>query len=89
VSFGGNAGNLGFNALNAGTAIQNGQLTIKDASDLRCLLFQVATDNYPSSLSGGVALLSTAAKAWSAAKLAPYTTLSGCPAVPNQPVLSA
>jgi len=89
VSFGGNAGNLGFNALNAGTAIQNGQLTIKDVSDLRCLLFQVATDNYPSSLSGGVALLSTAAKAWSAAKLAPYTTLSGCPAVPNQPVLSA
>ncbi|ORY82462.1 Chloroperoxidase [Protomyces lactucae-debilis] len=89
VAFGGNAGSLGFNALNAGTAIQNGQLNVKTASDLRCLLFQIATDNYPSSLSGGVALLSAAGKAFAVAKLLPYTTVSGCPAVPGQPVLSA
>ena len=58
VLFGGNIGQNNFNALgNYGSQgqITGGKLTA-DANALRCLLFQIATENVPSSLDGVLTL---------------------------------
>jgi hypothetical protein len=50
VLFGGNTGNGGFDLLNFG-AISNGTLTSPDSATTLCLIYQLATDNTPTSLS--------------------------------------
>lgn len=53
--FGGNAGKGNFNLLNFGADFKNGQFNAT-AQNVLCLLYQIATDNVPSSLSGVVGL---------------------------------
>lgn len=86
VEFGGNAGVGNFNGLNLGSQVVNGKLNANTAQDYQCLLFQIATDNVPS---GGGALLTAAQQAFALGKVAPFRTISGCPAVTGQPVLGA
>lgn len=78
VLFGGNAGAGNFNLLgNFGSAIQGGKL-VGSPSDIKCLLYQLATENVPSSLSG-VLQLPLAVVSWAAGKLNPVFEGSGCP----------
>lgn len=78
VLFGGNAGAGNFDLLgNFGTAIQGGKLA-GNASDIRCLLYQLATENVPSSLSG-VLELPLEVVSWAVGKLNPVFEGSGCP----------
>ncbi|KAL9116549.1 MAG: hypothetical protein Q9187_006925 [Circinaria calcarea] len=78
VLFGGNAGAGNFNLLGSfGNAIQGGKL-VGSPSDIKCLLYQLATDNVPSSLSG-VLELPLAVMSWAAGKLNPIFEGSGCP----------
>ena len=51
VLFGGNVGQNNFDALNFGADFKNGQFSAT-AQNVLCLLYQFATDNVPSSLSG-------------------------------------
>jgi unspecific peroxygenase len=75
VLFGGNAGKGNFNALGTFSAIKNGKL---DTSRLLCLIYQLATENVPSSLSG-VLELPLVVVGWAAGKLNPIYKNFGCP----------
>ena len=79
--FGGNAGVGNFDALGAfgGGAISGGSLT-GGAAAVRCLLYQFATEDVPSSLSG-VLTLPVEVVQWAAGKLDPVFVGSGCPVV--------
>ncbi|MCJ1294038.1 hypothetical protein MMC34_005595 [Xylographa carneopallida] len=81
VLFGGNAGVGNFDALGAfgGGAISGGSLT-GGAAAVRCLLYQFATEDVPSSLSG-VLTLPVEVVQWAAGKLDPVFVGSGCPVV--------
>ncbi|MCJ1387504.1 hypothetical protein MMC18_000347 [Xylographa bjoerkii] len=80
VLFGGNAGRGNFDALGTfGTAISGGKLT-GNAAAVNCLLYQFATENVPSSLSG-VLTLPVEVIEWAAGKLNPVFEGSGCPLV--------
>lgn len=68
VLFGGNAGKGNFDALNFG-AIKNGKWDATAKAAL-CLMYQLATDNVPSSLSG-VSELPLEVLSWAAGKLNP------------------
>jgi len=88
VAFGGNAGIGNFNGLNFAGYTTDGKLNTMNVAALKCLLFQLATDNVPSSLGGVITgTLSAAGRAWANSKLSPYGTTSGCPATTGQPVV--
>ncbi len=70
VLFGGNTGKGNFNALNFG-AITNGKWDATTKGAL-CLLYQIATDNVPGSLSG-VSALPLEVVSWAAGKLNPVS----------------
>jgi unspecific peroxygenase len=77
VLFGGNVGKGNFDALGSFGPISNGKLDATSANVL-CLLYQFATGNVPSSLSGVLELpLQVVTNA--AGKLNPVFTNSGCP----------
>ena len=76
VLFGGNVGVNNFNALNFGTAISNGKLSLK-AQDVLCLLYQLATDDVPDSLSS-VLTVPSAVLSFATSKLNPIFADSGC-----------
>ena len=80
VLFGGNIGPGNFDAL--GTfqqSISGGKLTA-DAAGVECLLYQLATENVPSSLSG-VLTLPLEVLEFTTGKLNPIFKNSGCPLV--------
>ena len=78
VLFGGNAGKGNFDALGTfGSAIQNGKLNLNQ-QDVLCLLYQLATDNVPSSLSG-VLTLPLEVVNFAIGKLNPIFQNTGCP----------
>ncbi|MCJ1383102.1 hypothetical protein MMC17_006215 [Xylographa soralifera] len=80
VLFGGNAGVGNFDALGTfGTAISGGKLTGNGAAVV-CLLYQFATEDVPSSLSG-VLTLPLEVIEWAAGKLNPVFEGTGCPLV--------
>ncbi|KAL8707502.1 MAG: hypothetical protein Q9220_007492 [cf. Caloplaca sp. 1 TL-2023] len=76
VLFGGNVGKGNFDALSYGP-ISNGNLAATQQNVL-CLLYQLATDNVPSSLST-VLELPLQVVAWAAGELNPVFKNSGCP----------
>ena len=76
VLFGGNVGLNNFDALSFGTAISNGQLST-NPQDLLCLLYQLATDDIPDSLSTVLALPSQLLS-FATSKLNPIFADSGC-----------
>ena len=76
VLFGGNAGQGNFDALNFGTTFSNGKFN-GTAQDAICLVYQFATDNIPSSLSG-VLELPLEVVQYSAGKLNPVRVASVC-----------
>ena len=76
VLFGGNAGKGNFDALSYGP-IKNGNLAATQQNVL-CLLYQLATENVPSSLSG-VLVLPLQVVTWAVGKLNPVFKNSGCP----------
>ena len=65
-----------FDALNFGQSISNGKLTT-DPAALLCLLYQLATDNVPDSLSG-VLDLPSSVLSFITGKLNPIFANSGC-----------
>ena len=78
VLFGGNVAQGNFDALGSfGSAIQDGKLNT-DVSTVRCLLYQLATENVPSSL-GGVLELPLEVVSWTVGKLNPVFQGTGCP----------
>ena len=79
VLFGGNVGQGNFDALGFGT-IRNGNLTDPSTDAVLCLIYQLATQNIPSSLSGVVELPLEAVQ-WAAGKLNPVFKTYGCPLV--------
>ncbi|MCJ1312986.1 hypothetical protein MMC25_006662 [Agyrium rufum] len=80
VLFGGNAGAGNFDLLGTfGSGISGSKLT-GSAADVRCLLYQIATENVPSSL-GGVLTLPLEVLSWVLEKLNPVFEGSGCPLV--------
>ena len=79
ILFGGNVGQGDFDALSFGI-IQNGTLTDTSADALLCLIYQLATQNIPSSLSG-VLELPLEAVQWAAGKLNPIFKTYGCPLI--------
>ena len=76
VLFGGNVGKGNFDALSYGP-ISNGNLAATQQNVL-CLLYQLATDNVPSSLSG-VLELPLQVVSWAVGKLNPVFKDFGCP----------
>ncbi|KAL9064901.1 MAG: hypothetical protein Q9161_008575 [Pseudevernia consocians] len=76
VLFGGNVGDGNFDALSWGSAISNGKLSL-DEQDLLCLLYQLATDNTPTSLSSVLTLPSEVLN-YILAKINPIFANSGC-----------
>ena len=76
VLFGGNVGVGNFDALGFGTAIQNGKLSL-NKQDLLCLLYQLATDDVPDSVSS-VLTLPSQLLGFATAKLNPIFANSGC-----------
>ena len=79
VEFGGNVGVNNFDALDSFGSIQDGMLpNSTTAEDIACLLYQFATENVPSSLSG-VLELPVEVVAWTAGKLNPVYANFGCP----------
>ncbi|KAL9003549.1 MAG: hypothetical protein Q9188_003590 [Gyalolechia gomerana] len=76
VLFGGNVGEDNFNALSYGP-ITNGNFAAS-AQNVWCLLYQVATENVPSSLTG-VLVLPLQVVTWATGKLNPVFKDSGCP----------
>ena len=81
VLFGGNAGVGNFDALGSFNSLISGGKLSGSPSAVVCLLYQIATENIPSSLSG-VLTLPEEVIAWSAGKLNPVFANSGCPTVP-------
>ena len=77
VLVGGNTGNGGFDAINFGPSISGGSLAATQQNVL-CLLYQLATENVPSSLSG-VLELPLEVVSWAAGKLNPVFKNYGCP----------
>ncbi|KAF6217672.1 hypothetical protein HO133_006774 [Letharia lupina] len=75
VLFGGNVGVGNFDALNFG-AISNGQLSL-NPQDVLCLLYQLATDDVPDSLSSLLTLPSEILN-FTTSKLNPIFANSGC-----------
>lgn len=67
--FGGNAGKGNFDLLNFGADFKNGQFNAT-AQSVLCLLYQIATENVPSSLTG-VVELPLSVVTWAAGKLNP------------------
>ena len=76
VLFGGNVGVGNFDALNFGSAISNGKLS-PNTQDLTCLLYQLATENVPDSLTT-VLTLPSEVVTFATAKLNPIYASSGC-----------
>ena len=76
VLFGGNVGVGNFDALNFGSAISNGTLSL-DTQDLLCLLYQLVTDDVPDSLSS-VLELPNALLNFITSNLNPIFEDSGC-----------
>ena len=81
VLFGGNVGADDFDALNFGKIV-NGSLSGASAGDVVCLLYQLATENVPSSV-GGVLTLPAEVLSFAAGKLNPVFEDGkfGCPLV--------
>lgn len=78
VLFGGNVGRNNFDVLTTfGNVIKKGKLSLS-TTDVLCFLYQIATDNVPSSLSG-VLELPLQVVQWSASKLNPIYKNYGCP----------
>ena len=78
VLLGGNAGVGNFDELDTfGSVITGGKLS-GNANDVECLLYQLATENIPSSLSG-VLELPLEVIQWAAGKLNPVFAGTGCP----------
>ncbi|KAI9846883.1 MAG: hypothetical protein M1837_003495 [Sclerophora amabilis] len=77
VLFGGNVGKGNFDALDFGI-IKNGNLTTPDLSSTLCLLYQLAVDNVPSSLSD-VLELPLRIVSFTTGKLNPVFQNFGCP----------
>ena len=73
--FGGNVGVGNFDALNFG-AISEGKLSL-NPQDVLCLLYQLATDDVPDSLSS-VLEIPSALLSFATAKLNPVFASSGC-----------
>ena len=79
VLFGGNVGVDNFDALGSFGTIQDGQLPdTTTAADIACLLYQFATENVPSSLSG-VLELPLEVVEFTTSKLNPVFENFGCP----------
>jgi len=79
--FGGNIGPNNFNGINVGV-IRDGKLPDgATAGDILCLLYQLATSQVPSTLTGVLALPLNLVK-WSASKLNPMFDNAGCALVP-------
>ena len=77
--FGGNAGVNNFDALGSFSYIQDGKLpSDTTGADITCLLYQFATENVPSSLTGLLELPAEVVS-WAAGKLNPVFQNSGCP----------
>ncbi len=79
VLFGGNVGPGNFDALSYGV-IANGNLTDTSNDAILCLIYQLATQNVPSSLSG-VLDLPAEVVTWASGKLNPIFEDYGCPLV--------
>ena len=83
VLFGGNVGVGNFDALDSFGFIENGQIpNSTTAADFVCLLYQLATENVPSSV-GGVLTLTAEALDFSIGKLNPVFQDFGCPLIFN------
>ena len=79
VLFGGNVGVNNFDALGSFSYIQDGMLpNTTTAEDISCFLYQFATENVPSSLSGVLELPAEVVE-WTAGKLNPVYANLGCP----------
>ena len=76
VLFGGNVGVGNFDALNFGSAISNGKLSL-DTQDILCLLYQLATDDVPDSLTS-VLTMPSAVLSFATSKLNTVFASSGC-----------
>ncbi len=76
VLLGGNVGIGKFDALNFGSAISNGQLSL-NPQDVLCLLYQLATDDVPDSLSS-ILEIPSAVLSFATSKLNPVFASSGC-----------
>ena len=79
VLFGGNVGPGNFDALSYGIIV-DGNLTDTSTNALLCLIYQLATQNFPSSLSG-VLDLPAEVVTWSTGKLNPIFETYGCPLI--------
>ena len=79
VLFGGNVGPGNFDALSYGIIV-NGSLTDTSTDALLCLIYQLATEKVPSSLSG-VLELPVEVVEWTSGKLNPIFENYGCPLV--------
>ena len=79
VLFGGNVGPGNFDALSYGIIV-NGTLTDTSANAILCLIYQLATQNFPSSLDG-VLNLPAEVTTWASGKLNPIFENYGCPLV--------
>ena len=79
VLFGGNVGTGNFDALNYGIIV-NGNLTDTSTDAILCLIYQLVTQNVPSSLSG-VLDLPVEVVEWAAGNLNPIFKNYGCPLV--------
>lgn len=79
VLFGGNVGPGKFDALSYGIIV-NGNLTDTSTNAILCLIYQLVTQNVPSSLSG-VLDLPTEVVTWAGGKLNPIFENFGCPLV--------
>ena len=78
VLFGGNVGQGNFDALGSfGGVIEGGKLSLNESAVL-CLLYQLATEDVPSSLSGVLELPATVLN-FAIGKLNPIFESSGCP----------
>ena len=80
VLFGGNAGVNNFDELGTFEQVITGGKLSGNPSDVECLLYQIATENIPSSL-GGVLELPLEVVQWAAGKLNPQFEGTGCPLV--------
>jgi hypothetical protein len=79
--FGGNVGVNNFNGLNFGS-IRDGKLpNSATAGDLLCLLYQLATQQIPNGLTGGLLALPLDLLKWTAGNLNPIFQNTGCPLV--------
>lgn len=79
VLFGGNVGPGNFDALTYGPFV-NGNLTQPNTNTVLCLIYQLATEKVPSSLSG-VLSLPVEVVEWASGKLNPIFENYGCPLI--------